>query len=72
MILNTKVKKKSEKVNEETICDNIENIYDKKCSNNMKLLEAEETNRSEFTKEPIDSSFEPAVNEKEATGLKQM
>jgi len=66
MISTTKGKKKSEgvKENEEAICDNIENIYDKKCSNNMKLLEAEENNRMEFSKEPIDLPLEPAVNEK--------
>jgi len=66
MISTTKSKKKSEgvKEKEEAICDNIENIYDKKCSNNMKLLEAEEKNRSEFAKEPIDSPLEPAINEK--------
>lgn len=50
-----KAKKKAEKVAE--VCDNIENIYDKKCNNNVQLLETEEKNREELLQDSDTKGF---------------
>ena len=41
-------KKSKKKDNLQEVCDNIDNIYDKKCSHNRELLKSEEENRTDL------------------------
>jgi hypothetical protein len=51
--------KEKEKKGQE-VCDNIDHIYDKKCGNNLQLLESENNNRIDFSKLEGEESIENA------------
>ena len=42
---------KKQKPEKQDVCDNIENVYNKKCGKNVKLLESEKNNRIDFLKD---------------------
>jgi len=52
-------KEKKEKKEKEEVCDTneINKLYNKKCGNNLKLLEYEEKNREELTKNPNQDQY---------------